>query len=95
MDNYLGKNIKHFRQKMGYTQEELGCLVGYGKGGARHAINRLETQLLPLGLPTNKVQAFADAFGITPFEVCYFEEIDFTTPMSNRVLITKYEARVK
>ena len=59
--NTLYENIKKYRQRYGWTQEELSKKVGYS---GKEMISRIEKGDIDLSL--SKVEKFAEVFGIRP-----------------------------
>lgn len=56
----VGQRIKHRREELGLTQEELAKKVGYA---SRSSINKIE---LSRELPSKKIALMADALDTTP-----------------------------
>lgn len=65
----IGKNIKHYRLKKGYTLEELAKLVGTSK----QTIQRYETGVIS-NIPSDKIEAIADALGTSPASIMGWED---------------------
>lgn len=57
----IGSRIKHKREELNMTQEELALKVGYK---SKSSINKIEID--GRGLPQSKIQAFAQALNTTP-----------------------------
>lgn len=57
----LYENIRLYRKKAKYTQDELAKLAGYTD---RSSIAKIEKGLVDL--PQTKIKQFADIFGVTP-----------------------------
>ena len=72
----IGERIKELREQQGMTQDELAIRVGY-----RHktSVNKIETG--ERKLMQDKILAFADALGVSPYVIMGWDEED-NTPMS-------------
>lgn len=65
----IGDRIKHKREELGISQEELARKVGYK---SRSSINKIETD--GRGLPQSKIMLFAKALETTPSYLMGWEE---------------------
>lgn len=65
----IGKNIKHYRLKKGYTLEELAKIVGTSK----QTIQRYETGVIS-NIPSDKIEAIAEALGVSPASIMGWED---------------------
>ena len=72
----IGERIKELREQQGMTQDELAIRVGY-----RHktSVNKIETG--ERKLMQDKILAFADALGVSPYVIMGWDEED-NTPMA-------------
>lgn len=67
----IGSRIKHLRELLGISQEELAKRVGYK---SRSSINKIEID--GRGLPQSKIVDFAKALGTTPAYLMGWDEQD-------------------
>ncbi len=65
----LYENIKHRREELGMTQEELATKLGYK---SRSTINKIE--LGKSDIPQSKIELFAKVLKTTPAELMGWEE---------------------
>ncbi len=65
----LYENIRLYRKKAKYTQDELAKLAGYTD---RSSIAKIEKGLVDL--PQTKIKQFADIFGVTPSTLMGWDE---------------------
>lgn len=88
----IGRRIKHRRELLGMSQEELAKKVGYK---SRSSINKIETD--GRGLPQSKIVAFAKALETTPSYLMGWENPEsdsegqltlFNTPMDDIEKVT-------
>lgn len=66
----IGERIKHRRELLGLSQDELAKKVGYK---SRSSINKIETD--GRGLPQSKIVAFAKALETTPAYLMGWDEL--------------------
>jgi transcriptional regulator with XRE-family HTH domain len=57
----LGKNIKKYREALGYTQEDLAARLGYK---SRSTINKIEMGINDIS--QSKIEEFAKVLNVTP-----------------------------
>lgn len=65
----IGERIKHRREELGMTQDELAHKLGYK---SRSSINKIELNLY--NLKQSKIKAIADALGTTPSYIMGWDE---------------------
>lgn len=63
----LGKRVRYYRLKNGWTLEELATRAGYTSETRKTTISKIEGGYSDL--PTSKIKSLADAFGIRPSEL--------------------------
>ena len=65
----VGERIKHYRSKSGLTQLDVANAIGTTK----QAIYKYENNIVT-NIPTEKIMALANLFGISPVELAGWEE---------------------
>lgn len=78
-------NIKEYRKRRGWTQDDLARKVGYSDKGMISQIEKGKVDL-----PLSKVEKFAEVFGIRPSVLMGWQEENLAE--KNGDLIDKYEA---
>lgn len=70
----IGERIRNKRIELGLTQDELAKKLGYA---SRSSVNKMENSR---DLPLKKVQAMANALGVTPAYLMGWEEKEIYSP---------------
>jgi transcriptional regulator with XRE-family HTH domain len=65
----LGKNIKKYREALGYTQEDLAAKLGYK---SRSTINKIEMGINDIS--QSKIVEFAKVLKVTPSDLMGWED---------------------
>ena len=85
----IGLRIKHRREELGMTQEDLAAALGYK---SKSSINKIELGVQ--NLRQSKIKAIADALSTTPSYIMGWDDAPSLPPYDNIVPITTHKIPV-
>lgn len=86
----IGKKIKHLRQSLDLTQEELGQKIGVTKA----TINKYETGIVN-NFSRPRIEQLADALNTSPAYLLGWEDMDEATAARALERLTTYNMRIQ